>query len=106
MFPDIAIIPCQGIKESVCNVIHAAPRTELRGNFSPPPLPDFNSKLVLYSELHVLRDLLMHKYGREFSIAVMENRDSCVSDRVSGMSAADTPRCNIDMSCESRSPGN
>ena len=25
----------------------------------------------------------MHKYGREFSIAVMENRDNCVSDRVS-----------------------
>jgi vacuolar protein sorting-associated protein IST1 len=33
-------------------------------------------------ELHVLRDLLMHKYGREFSLAVMENRDGCVSDRV------------------------
>lgn len=25
----------------------------------------------------------MHKYGREFSIAVMENRDGCVSKRVS-----------------------
>jgi vacuolar protein sorting-associated protein IST1 len=25
----------------------------------------------------------MHKYGREFSIAVMENRDGCVSSRVS-----------------------
>jgi vacuolar protein sorting-associated protein IST1 len=25
----------------------------------------------------------MHKYGREFSLAVMENRDGCVSDRVS-----------------------
>lgn len=25
----------------------------------------------------------MHKYGREFSIAVMENRDGCVSNRVS-----------------------
>ena len=24
----------------------------------------------------------MHKYGREFSIAVMENRDGCVTDRV------------------------
>jgi len=24
----------------------------------------------------------MHKYGREFSIAVMENRDGCVSSRV------------------------
>ena len=25
----------------------------------------------------------MHKYGREFSVAVMENRDGCVSNRVS-----------------------
>ncbi len=24
----------------------------------------------------------MHKYGREFAAAVMENRDSCVSERV------------------------
>ncbi|EGO31124.1 hypothetical protein SERLADRAFT_405023 [Serpula lacrymans var. lacrymans S7.9] len=30
----------------------------------------------------VLRELLMHKYGREFSAAVMENRNGCVSDRV------------------------
>jgi hypothetical protein len=33
-------------------------------------------------ELHVLRDLLMHKYGREFSAAVVENKDGCVSERV------------------------
>lgn len=55
--------PDPGISEGVCSIIHAAPRTELK-------------------ELHVLRDLLMHKYGREFSLAVMENRDGCVSDRV------------------------
>ena len=36
-------------------------------------------------ELHILRDLLMHKYGREFAIAVMENRDGCVSERVSSI---------------------
>lgn len=24
----------------------------------------------------------MHKYGRDFSIGVMENRDKCVSERV------------------------
>lgn len=36
-----------------------------------------------YEELYVLRDMLMHKYGREFSVAVMENRDDCVSERVS-----------------------
>lgn len=33
-------------------------------------------------ELHVLREMLMHKYGREYSLEVMENKDSCVSDRV------------------------
>jgi len=55
--------PDPGISEGVCSIIHAAPRTELK-------------------ELHVLRDILMHKYGREFSMAVMENRDGCVSDRV------------------------
>lgn len=55
--------PDPAISEGVCSIIYAAPRTELK-------------------ELHVLRDLLMHKYGREFSAAVMENRDSCVSERV------------------------
>ena len=34
------------------------------------------------AELHVLRDILMHKFGREYSQAVIENRDHCVSERV------------------------
>lgn len=34
-------------------------------------------------ELHILRDMLMHKYGRDFSAAVMENQSGCVSERVS-----------------------
>ncbi|KIJ06927.1 hypothetical protein PAXINDRAFT_57987, partial [Paxillus involutus ATCC 200175] len=55
--------PDPGINEGVCAVIHAAQRTEVK-------------------ELHVLRELLMHKYGREFSAAVIENRGGCVSDRV------------------------
>jgi len=55
--------PDPGIIEGVCSVIHAALRTEIK-------------------ELHILREILMHKYGREFSIAVMENRDGCVSSRV------------------------
>jgi len=38
------------------------------------------------SELHILREILMHKYGREFSLAVMENRDDCVPKRVSFLS--------------------
>ncbi|KAF4612004.1 hypothetical protein D9613_004146 [Agrocybe pediades] len=64
--------PDPGIAEGVCSVIHAAPRTELK-------------------ELHILRDLLMHKYGREFSLAVMENRDGCVSNRVVSKLTAATP---------------
>jgi len=55
--------PDPRVLESVCSVIYAAPRTELK-------------------ELNVLREMLMHKYGREFSLGVMENRDDCVSDRV------------------------
>ncbi|KAJ7597376.1 DUF292-domain-containing protein [Mycena floridula] len=54
--------PDPAISEGVCSIIYAAPRTELK-------------------ELHVLRDILMHKYGREFSLAVMEKQEG-VSDRV------------------------
>jgi len=64
--------PDPGIVEGVCSVIHAAPRTELK-------------------ELHILRDILMHKYGREFSLAVMENRDGCVSNRVMSKLTNATP---------------
>ena len=38
----------------------------------------------LSSELQLLREMLMHKFGREFSVAVMENRDECVPARVRG----------------------
>ncbi|THH09337.1 hypothetical protein EW145_g2093 [Phellinidium pouzarii] len=55
--------PDPGISEGVCSIIHAAPRTELK-------------------ELHVLRDILMHKFGRDFAIAVMENRDGCVMKKL------------------------
>ncbi|KAJ3721953.1 DUF292-domain-containing protein [Lentinula raphanica] len=52
--------PDPAILEGICSIIYAAPHTELK-------------------ELHVLRDILMHKYGREFSVQVMENRDACVN---------------------------
>ncbi|KJA28624.1 hypothetical protein HYPSUDRAFT_34079 [Hypholoma sublateritium FD-334 SS-4] len=64
--------PDPGVSEGVCAVIHASQRTELK-------------------ELHILRDLLMHKYGREFSLAVMENRDGCVSKRIISKLSVDTP---------------
>ncbi|KAG9028494.1 hypothetical protein FRB95_006395 [Tulasnella sp. JGI-2019a] len=55
--------PDPAISEAICSIIHAAPRTEVK-------------------ELHVLREMLTHKYGREFTVAVMENKDSCVNERV------------------------
>jgi len=64
--------PDPGIVEGVCSIVHAAPRTELK-------------------ELHILRDILMHKYGRDFSQAVMENRDGCVSQRVMNKITNTTP---------------
>jgi len=64
--------PDPRIQESICSIIHAAPRTELK-------------------ELNALREMLMHKYGREFSLGVMENRDNCVSERVMKKLALSTP---------------
>ncbi|KAI0308062.1 DUF292-domain-containing protein [Multifurca ochricompacta] len=68
--------PDPAVSEGICSIIYAAPRTELK-------------------ELHVLRDLLMHKYGREFSAAVMENRDSCVSERVIKKLAINMPSADL-----------
>ncbi|CAE6355813.1 unnamed protein product [Rhizoctonia solani] len=64
--------PDPGVKEGVCSIIHAAPRTEIK-------------------ELHVLREMLMSKYGREFAIGVMENKDNCVSERVTRKLLIATP---------------
>ncbi|KAI0830804.1 DUF292-domain-containing protein [Trametes gibbosa] len=64
--------PDPGVSEGVCAVIYAAPRTELK-------------------ELQILRDILMHKFGREFSIAVMDNKDGIVSERVTRKLAISTP---------------
>ncbi|GAA95796.1 hypothetical protein E5Q_02453 [Mixia osmundae IAM 14324] len=61
-----------GIAEAVNGIIYAAPRTELR-------------------ELHVLRELLMAKYGREHSMAVMDNRDGIVTERVTAKLKVETP---------------
>ncbi|KAI0001771.1 DUF292-domain-containing protein [Russula vinacea] len=68
--------PDPAVSEGICSIIYAAPRTELK-------------------VLHVLRDLLMHKYGREFSVAVMENRDNCVSERVMKKIALDMPSADL-----------
>ncbi|CAG7853905.1 SubName: Full=Related to IST1-Putative translation initiation factor, has a role in resistance to high concentrations of sodium {ECO:0000313/EMBL:CCA67918.1} [Serendipita indica DSM 11827] len=64
--------PDPGIYEAICAVIYAAPRTEVK-------------------ELNVLREMLMHKFGREFSLAVMENKDECVPARVTRKLIVETP---------------
>ena len=74
--------PDAAVSEGVNAIIHAAPRTELKGAFeatSKSTVLNFN---IGHIELHVLRDLLMHKYGRDYSAAVMENKDGVVSERV------------------------
>lgn len=72
--------PDPGVYEAVCAIIHAALRTELKGDTTPL---DLSPRLIFRIELHTLREMLMHKFGREFSLAVIENRDGCVSPRVS-----------------------
>lgn len=64
--PDVSILP------ALCAIIHAAPRTELK-------------------ELHVLREMLMAKFGREFAQDVMDNKDGCVPERVMSKLIVETP---------------
>lgn len=64
--PDLSILP------ALTAIIHAAPRTELK-------------------ELHILREMLMAKYGREFAQDVMDNKDSCVPDRVMAKLLVEAP---------------
>ncbi|EIW72311.1 hypothetical protein TREMEDRAFT_26847 [Tremella mesenterica DSM 1558] len=44
--------PEPSISDAVCSIVYAAPRTELK-------------------ELHVLREFLMHKYGRNFALSLL-----------------------------------
>ncbi|KAL0576873.1 Vacuolar protein sorting-associated protein ist1 [Marasmius crinis-equi] len=67
--------PDPGVAEGVCSIIFAAPRTELK-------------------ELHVLRDILMHKYGREFSLKVMDAKEG-VSERVARKLEVITPTAEL-----------
>lgn len=52
-----------GLEEAIKSIIYAAPRTEIR-------------------ELQQCRQLLVEKYGKEFCLAAMENKDSKIPDRV------------------------
>ncbi|CAG8600112.1 1450_t:CDS:2 [Ambispora leptoticha] len=52
-----------GIQEAVYTLIYAAPRSEIK-------------------ELNMVRDQLISKYGKEFALTAIDNKDNCVNDRV------------------------
>eukprot|EP01117_Protostelium_nocturnum_P010337 TRINITY_DN3716_c0_g1_i4.p1 TRINITY_DN3716_c0_g1~~TRINITY_DN3716_c0_g1_i4.p1 ORF type:complete len:376 (+),score=99.45 TRINITY_DN3716_c0_g1_i4:214-1341(+) len=53
----------EDIKEAVCSLIYAAPRIEVK-------------------ELSLIRDQLGLKYGKEFVLDTMSNKDNCVNSRI------------------------
>ncbi|POY72425.1 hypothetical protein BMF94_4251 [Rhodotorula taiwanensis] len=61
-----------GVQEAVAGIIHAAPRTELR-------------------EIHILREMLMSKGGRDFAVACIDNSDGVVPDRITSKLVIQTP---------------
>ncbi|GAA5855486.1 hypothetical protein JCM5353_008895 [Sporobolomyces roseus] len=61
-----------GVSEAVASIIHAAPRTELK-------------------ELHILREMLMSKAGRDYAIAAIDNTDSLVPERITSKLRIETP---------------
>ncbi|CEH19066.1 Spindle pole body protein [Ceraceosorus bombacis] len=64
--------PDAGLLEPLCALIHAAPRTELK-------------------ELHVLREMLMARYTREFAIRATEDQEECVPRRITDRLRVQTP---------------
>lgn len=56
--------PDPSLMDAVCALIFAAPHTELK-------------------ELHLAREMLMHKFGRAFALQVINNDPVCVPTRVS-----------------------
>ncbi|WVN87057.1 uncharacterized protein L203_102233 [Cryptococcus depauperatus CBS 7841] len=66
--------PDPSISEAVCAIVYAAPRTELK-------------------ELQVLRDILMHKYGRNFALTLLPSDPppASVPPRVSAKLTLYTP---------------
>ena len=64
--------PEEGVREAVSSIVYAAPRCEVR-------------------ELHIVREALMSKFGREWAISVMENTQGHVPPRVVDKCTAETP---------------
>lgn len=53
----------ESIEEAVCSIIYVAPRLGVK-------------------ELMVVRDMLISKFGRDFAVGAMENRNDCVNHRL------------------------
>jgi len=64
--------PDPGVSEAIIGIVYAAHRTEVK-------------------ELHYIRESFMHRYGRDWSIAVMENVGNRVSGRVLSKVTNETP---------------
>ncbi|KAF8311800.1 regulator of Vps4 activity in the MVB pathway-domain-containing protein [Cantharellus anzutake] len=64
--------PDPSISEVIIGIVHSAHRTEIK-------------------ELHFVRESLMTRFGRDWSVNVMENKDSCVSTRITGKLKTETP---------------
>lgn len=71
------------MQEAVSGIVHAAPRCVC-------PVSRFRSGTDILlatartelKELHILREMLMAKYGRDFAVLCMDNPDDYVSKRV------------------------
>ena len=64
--------PEEGVREAVSSIVYAAPRCEVR-------------------ELHIVREALMSKFGREWAVSVMENTQGHVPPRVVDKCTSETP---------------
>jgi len=64
--------PDPGVNEAITGIVYAAHRTEVK-------------------ELHYVRESFMHRYGRDWSILVMDNVDDRVSTRVLNKVTNDPP---------------
>ena len=62
-----------GLEEAVNSIIYAAPRTDVK-------------------ELQMVRNLLVDKFGKEFALRAMENRDDRVAKRVVDKLRVEPPR--------------
>lgn len=68
--------PDPGVREAIIGIVYAAHRTEIK-------------------ELHFVRESLMNRFGREWAINIMENKDACVSSRITEKLVTETPHASL-----------